>query len=487
LTVQRRGWRSRRIPLNTISRARDTLIEALDSSVRRIPTEFLVRGTPARDPSALAGHLGAQFLSLNRGILRDFDVTAVIDFDGSNVMLVLRTGTRIGAIPLLSPSTGRPDLGLLIRPRFEWNGLGSMLSVMGWRILPRLLRLPSLPRSDRKIPPWVLSTVVLVRISALLDRLERKFDVVEEDRSAPRGHVDWLTYATRRITRARFIDVPCSYPELKDDRQLRSGIHFVLLKQLDGLKSQRASGAVVLRLLELCQGLLRRVQDAPPREPSALAFRGWFSTPLRTEAFRDGLQAMEWTIDDRGLAGLSDLQGLSWMKSMTEFFEAWVESVFSILARRVAASIRTGRERQTVTALQWDPPYLGSQKYLLPDVILERGDTTLIVDAKYKEHWEELSERRWHELGEEIQESHRADLLQVLAYANLAKTPRIQVCLAYPCATATWHAIRARGRLFHRASLAAGDRQVELLLTAVPMAGNTDELVSTLEGAVFAT
>ena len=130
--------------------------------------------------------------------------------------------------------------------------------------------------------------------------------------------------------------------------------------------------------------------------------------------------------------------------------------------------MRSGRLRQTVAPLLWEPPYLGSQRYLLPDLILERGDTTLIVDAKYKTHWEEMQERRWGELEDELRERHRADLLQVLAYANLARANRVVVCLAYPCSIEIWDSLKSRGRLYHRASLRAGDRAIDVLLTAFP-------------------
>ena len=73
--------------------------------------------------------------------------------------------------------------------------------------------------------------------------------------------------------------------------------------------------------------------------------------------------------------------------SMEQFFEAWVETLMSRVARQVGGMLRTGRERQTVMPLTWEPPYLGSQKSLIPDLVIERGDTTTIIDAKYKEHW----------------------------------------------------------------------------------------------------
>jgi hypothetical protein len=67
--------------------------------------------------------------------------------------------------------------------------------------------------------------------------------------------------------------------------------------------------------------------------------------------------------------------------------------------------------------------------------------------------------------------------LQVLAYANLAITERVIVCLAYPCRQETWTSLTQRDRLFHRATLAAGSRRVEVLLTAVPMQASLEPLV----------
>lgn len=47
-------------------------------------------------------------------------------------------------------------------------------------------------------------------------------------------------------------------------------------------------------------------------------------------------------------------------------------------------------------------------------------NVSVVVDAKYKRHWEELQEGRWSSRSDDIREQHRADILQVLAYANLA-------------------------------------------------------------------
>jgi 5-methylcytosine-specific restriction endonuclease McrBC regulatory subunit McrC len=356
-----------------------------------------------------------------------------------------------------------------------------MLGDMGWRIIPAPLALPMLPRSERKIPAWVLSTMVLMRIEILLRQMERRFAMVDENRSMPRGSINWARYATHEMSRAHFLNVPCRFPDLREDRDLKGAIRFALNKQLAALDGQRTAGVFVLNLISLCQRLLDRVSDVPPAHPAPRQFEAWLRGPLRTDAFRNGLQAVEWTVDDRGLAGLSDLQGLPWVMAMEEFFEAWVEVVAAVVARRIGGIVRTGRQHQTNAPISWSPPYLGSQKALIPDVMLEHGDTTFIIDAKYKEHWEELTEHGWRNVEDELRERHRADLLQVLAYANLAKTTEVVACLAYPCSKATWTSLKERGRLFHRASIPAGERRLDLILTALPMGEKLETVASELQ------
>jgi hypothetical protein len=239
---------------------------------------------------------------------------------------------------------------------------------------------------------------------------------------------------------------------------------------LRALETQKWHGAFVHRLIELGQQLLRRVQTVPLYIPSSTTLRAWLQRPMRTDQFVGGLQAIEWTVEERGLAGLSDLEGIPWTMPMDQFFEAWVETVFRVVAQRIGGQIRVGRKRETVHPVNWEPPYIGSQKSLVPDIWMEWDSTTLIVDAKYKRHWEELQRHSWANVEEQLREQHRHDFLQVLAYANLARTPKVIVCLAYPCSPRSWQSLRERGRLIHRAELTVASRSLHLWLTALPMA-----------------
>jgi 5-methylcytosine-specific restriction endonuclease McrBC regulatory subunit McrC len=163
---------------------------------------------------------------------------------------------------------------------------------------------------------------------------------------------------------------------------------------------------------------------------------------------------------------------------MELFFEAWVETVMRSVARQMGGTLKAGRRRETVSPLAWDPPYTGSQRSLVPDMILELDGRSFIIDAKYKRHWEELQQGVWQEQSTEWQERHREDLLQVLAYANLVGGDDIVCCLVYPCSQGTWQSLAKRGRLFHQAELPNRGRRVRVWLTAIPMGASANSVAA---------
>ena len=469
---------SRTLALVPTERAREICLELEDNSaIYRSAVEFFGLQNAFRDPIAPSAKLLEQFEARNRSLLSLMEINLTQHFDGRDVYLRLESGNAVGAVPLFSPTSGMLDYGIVIQPRFAWKGIGPMLSEMGWRVTPTPLKLPLLKRSERKVPAWVISCLVLVRVKALLDALNRRFEITREILTAPRGSVNWGEYATKHVARGKFLSLPCTFPDLRDDRELVGAIRYALEKQRSALESQREQGNFVHQLIVFCSDLLRRVQHSPAVLPSPSTLASWLQRPLRTVHYIEGLQAIEWTVEDRGLAGMSDLEGIPWRMPMEQFFEAWVETVFQSVARLIGATLKTGRRRETVCPIDWEPPYSGSQKSLVPDVWLEWGSTTLIVDAKYKRHWDELRDSLWGSVEEAIREQHRNDLLQLLAYANLARSSQVVVCLAYPCAPNTWESMVSRNRVFRRAELNTGARSVTIWLTAIPMATSVDRVI----------
>jgi hypothetical protein len=465
-----------RNPLAAVRPVQGICLELRDHSLLAKSAVELFAVQKSADPQSQAARLADQFITQNRSLFGLLSVSVRRDYDGRDVLLLLESGSTVGAVPLRSPLTAKMEFGLIVQPRFPWPGIGPMLAEMGWLVSPTPLRLPLLQRSERKVPPWVLSFMVLARLQALLHRLERRFETTRERLPAPKGAVNWSEYATRHISHGDFLSIPCTFPDLRDDLHLKGAIRFTIEKHLRSLESQRENGSFVHRLIAFAQSLCLKTEGAPSRRPSSREIESWLRKPLSAETFLDGLQAIDWTMEDRGLAGMSDLEGVPWTMPMDQFFEAWVETIFRCVARKSGGTLKTGRRRETVSPISWEPSFLGSQKSLVPDLVLESQGQTVIIDAKYKRHWEEMGNRSWYLQGAELREQHRADLLQVLAYANLSGSGRVVCCLIYPCTLPTWESLKQRNRLFHRAALPYRGRQIDVCLTAVPMHAQVDRI-----------
>ncbi|MEJ1933143.1 hypothetical protein WDZ92_23315 [Nostoc sp. NIES-2111] len=442
----------------------------------------------ARDPHASLARLTSQFIEQNSPQLRMLDCHLERDFDGSEVRLRMTSHNRVGAIPLRSPLTGRFDYGLSVQPRFSWSCLGGLLGEMGWRIAPSPITLPMLPRSTRRVPKWVVSSMVLGRIHALLESMDRRFEMAREELNSPRGTVNWAVYAQSNLPRARFLALPCSFPDLRRDHLLAGAIRFTLIQHRQSLDTQRGQGAFALQLLAWCDELLAKVSYAEPLRPNPLVLDQWRRAPLRSPAFREGIESIGWTVDDRNLAGSSELEGLPWYLPMDAFFEAWIEALAEFVARQTGALLQVGRRQETRHALQWTPSLEGAQSALIPDLCLEWENLTLLIDAKYKRHWEDMAFHDWSSRDDVFREQHRQDLLQALAYANLSRTQSVISCLAYPCHYDLWQSLAQRNRLFHGAQIGDGYRRATVWLMAFPLQGPiskvSEPLVERLRGVL---
>lgn len=134
-------------------------------------------------------------------------------------------------------------------------------------------------------------------------------------------------------------------------RNLKGAIRFAVEKQLRSLETQSGQGAFVYRLITFAESLLLRLRVVPARRPAVGEFHSQLRRPWRTSEFIERLQAIEWTVEGRGLAGLSDLDGVPWRMPMEQFFEAWVETVMRQVVRRTAGCLTAGRRREAVSPL----------------------------------------------------------------------------------------------------------------------------------------
>jgi len=456
-----------------------------DSERTDIPALEWLGGVGA-DAAGNAEGRAEALLAANAGALRALHIDADVARVGGQPVVRVSADTRVGAVPLLSPVSGRLDFGIVVRPRFDWGAVGQLLHAAGMRSVPEVLPFPMLPHSERSVPSWVIASMVIARLEALLQTQSRRFRHRDAEVPAPRGTVDWGRYLTHGLAQCRPMNVPCRFPDLDDDERLRGAIHWTALRQREGLLGQRSVAPVARALLDRCERIIARVSGAGPLRPGRDARVAWESEPLRSRLFREGVEAIGWTADGRGLAGLSETAGLSWQLPMEACFEALIEAAAERAAPRVGGRVASGRSTRTLTPLDWEPRGSGSLRALIPDVVLRTPDASVVIDAKYKPHAELIARQGWDGVSETIRERHRADVHQVLAYAALEASERITACLAYPASPEGWPTLVDRGRDGMRATIRAHGREVDLVLLAVKLDGDAEGLARRVEGLVRA-
>lgn len=243
------------------------------------------------------------FLEANRRQLQRLALTPEVE-TGGGVRLRLTPGNRLGAVPLLSPSTRRVAAGLLIRPRFRWPALGAVMGAVGFETEPSLGNAPLVPGSAREVPPWLIAAPVLRRLEALLAHRRREFVEREEYRASPRGRVDWGAWARRDVPSGRWSRLPCRFPEPDDDPHLLANVRWTLSRLELSLAPHLASVAG-RSLHERVRGLQAELgpgEALRPEPGEAHSPTAWVS---------EALEAMGWVREERGLGGSRNLDGLA--------------------------------------------------------------------------------------------------------------------------------------------------------------------------------
>jgi 5-methylcytosine-specific restriction endonuclease McrBC regulatory subunit McrC len=189
---------------------------------------------------------------------------------------------------------------------------------------------------------------------------------------------------------------------------------------------------------------------------------------LVPKILRSGFDAIAWVRDERGLGGGRQMDGLAWSMPLDRLWEYHVEALVREEVRRSGGTLRVGSLGQTIVPLHWSDPTHRSLGHLVPDIVVTRGDCIWIVDAKYKSHFAEIDESGWRRMAEDIRNSHRSDVHQVLAYAALFDATEIRATLAYPLRYQTWSALKSRGLDRSTADLYHAARHVKLELWGLP-------------------
>ena len=448
------------------SRERYIIVLPDQGMVRKISTAHF--GIKARDQSWNA-YLDS-FIRANETYLKALEID--IDFSASadEVEIGLKANGIVGAVPLKAPDTHKIIGGIVVKPRYGWRSVGALLSNIGWSAAPEVLKCPLVPGSAQEIPPWVIAGPAIAKIESLLRHSGPRFRERSELRQAPRGQIQWQEYCSRQLPAGKYHELPCRYSDLDIDESLMRYIRWSLEKVGLSLAPFIRSDLIARKLNEHVDQLVAALGFVRPAVPDHKSLEV-MERRMRYDGriVQSGFEAMRWILDERGLAGNVEIDGLAWRLKMHELFEMWMESVVRSWAKGFGGRVSSGRKLESLSPIQWNSSWVNSLTGLIPDVVVETADEIFIFDAKYKGYLDEVDELRWRASAEFLKEEHRHDLHQVVAYSSMYEAKRVTAVLVYPMRLETWQRLSSRGADVILGELDGPSRKIRLALVGLPM------------------
>ena len=155
-------------------------------------------------------------------------------------------------------------------------------------------------------------------------------------------------------------------------------------------------------------------------------------------------------------------QQIAWRMDYAEFFERFVQYLFSNVAERKNAIIYNNVHYH-VTARKL--PSWGLS-YLEPDLLIRKDETEYVVDAKYKSHLYNFDND-----SKDLKDTFRHDLHQVLAYSAFNSMKNKRVVLAYPFNDFALHNMQIRSNI--------SSTTIDVYLVGIPIERSKIDLTET--------
>lgn len=381
--------------LDTIKIPAEKLQVAFREKDKRYPESFLQK-----------------FITINRRSFDFLGISPSIEQNDYRFNLVLTTSHNIGTAPIYSPQH-KPFCDIVIGGRYN-EEVGELVPLLGDYIRPEYSDGLKLTRSSQQTPPIYLECCRFVdKYTEAKQFIWQKFSTVTMVQNVPSSGTNWNQYA---------IDIarnPMSISTFHNRRNILTTEHeewrkinYVLVIALNILSSPKCPIRARTQYRDNIDMFSRMVDLSSTIPTEELVTRA--SDPKVIKELKD--------IGNLILQGHAN-QSIAWRMDYSEFFERYVQYLFSSVAHRKGCSVYKN-EHFSISGRS--KPRWGLS-YLEPDLMLQKEGVQYVIDAKYKSHI-----FNWGEESEDLRTSFRHDLHQILAYSSFSQTPHRNVMLVYP-------------------------------------------------------
>ena len=353
------------------------------------------------------------FIALNGAAFDFMGIRANIEVSlGNKARLQLITSHYAGTVPLLSPRNGKPYADLTIRGRFGEN-ISGLLTAVQDSLLPEYnASLPDIQDSTVE-PPFYFECC---RFIDLWQRVERspwcKFEIMDRERDSPTSGTRWEEYARRSFSPEMMLKYPTRENKLSKSHGEFRQLVLVLLLAISEVQRIQTPIAVRARYLNEIARLSSRYERMPkPRMCNVLVEHA--SDPI---IIREAKRLANVILQNQRT------RRRPWRVDYSALFEHYVQHLFKEVALKKNYAIACNPHYSiSGRAPAW------TLRYLEPDLVICKGNCQYVIDAKYKSHM--FNQER---ITEDLKETFRHDLHQILAYSSFGTALNKRAILVYP-------------------------------------------------------
>ncbi len=374
------------------------------------------------------------FIDLNQKNLSYLGITATIENNQGKPALKLTTSKYIGAIPIISPMNGKSVGDLIVVGRFGENA-GELITLLDSSIRPEYSDEFQLVLDSQMTPPIFIECCKYIDkyIEDERSKWRKSINVVKSQKQ-PSGSTLWAEYGLRTAMDPQDFGIfnnKCNIltPDHEEWRQL----NYVLQLAIAELESVNAPQKIRASYFDKIALLKAKSQQRQILATDKVKQR--MSDPLVIKQLKELASII--------LQNKTNVR-LAWRMDYAEFFERYVQYLLGDVAKKKGA--RGINNPHYGVSVHNKPSWALS--YLEPDLILQKDNNQIVVDAKYKSHI-----FNWKDDSEELKETFRHDLHQILAYCSFNVMSRKQAILAYPYNKFVVHKIEVSSSLTHNSTI----------------------------------
>ncbi len=354
-----------------------------------------------------------RFIDLNQRALDYLGITATIISENGQPSLELTTSKYVGAIPIKSPKNGKIVGDLNVIGRFGEQAT-ELISLLGDLISPEFSDTPLYNRNSKMRPPIFMECCHYIDLyQKAINYKWTKFDNTIKVQKAPAASTLWGEYALRTASDPLQFNIyknKCNI--LSTDHKEWRELNYVLGLAIGELGNTAVPIRTRLHYAQQIEHLKRWLRNQKTEAVDDIPIH--MSDPIVIKELKQ--IACKILIHKT-----NDL--LAWRMDYTKFFEAYVQYIFSRIAKQTGAR-QYNNPHYSISA---DRRPAWGLSYIEPDLILQKGKVQYVIDAKYKSHL-----FNWSDTGSSLKDDFRHDFHQVLAYSSFNNMSSKKIMLVYP-------------------------------------------------------